>query len=83
MPIIRIMTEKKSPQPVKVVFDPEPVRQKTGLNKFQFSHLIGISANGYSSLSNEPTQVRLETLAKIISKTGCKVEDLYRVEPLS
>ncbi len=82
MPIIHVMIDKKQPQPVKVVFDPEPVRVKTGLNKFQFSALIGISANGYSGLSNEPTQVRVETLAKIISKTGCKIEELYRVEPL-
>ena len=77
------MIDKKSPQPVKVVFNPEPVREKIGMNKSQFAELIGISANGYSGLSNNPTQVRVETLAKIISKTGCRLEDLYRVEPVS
>jgi transcriptional regulator with XRE-family HTH domain len=79
-----VMDKKNtSPTPVKVVFDPEPVRQKTGLTKQKFAALIKVSQNGYTGLSNNPSQVRLETLGKILTATGCSISDLYRVEPLA
>jgi DNA-binding XRE family transcriptional regulator len=75
------MSNKQIP-PVKVIFDPEPIRMKLGLTKTGFANLIGISKNGYSGLSNNPTQVRVDTIGKIISATGCDIKELYRVEPV-
>jgi len=78
-----IIMPNKTPPKVIVTFDPEPVREKTGLSKRLFAAHVGISENGYTSLSNNPLQVRLKTVSKIISATGCSITDLYRVEPLA
>ena len=75
------MANKNSPPKVKISFDPESLRLEMDLKKGKFAELIGVSNNGYSGLANKPTQVRMETLAKIISATGVPIEKLFRVEP--
>lgn len=84
-------TVKQFPR-VELIFDPEPVRLRTKIldedgntktpNRGEFAALIGISANGYSRLASKPTQERNETLAGIISATGCKVDELFQIVPL-
>lgn len=83
----------KAPPKIEVFFDPEPVRLKTKIrtavgvektpNMGEFAKLIGISKNGYTRLRSSPTQVRVETIAGIISATGCRVDELYRIVPQS
>ena len=73
------MTKNTNP-PVSVHFNPDQVREKLGITKGQFAKQIGVSANGYSRMCGNPTQVRVATLAKLISATGCEVSDLFQVQ---
>jgi DNA-binding Xre family transcriptional regulator len=75
------MAEKKSPpKKFTVQFDVESLRLKLGMKKIEFARMVGLSNTGYHGLAKSPTQVRMETLEKIINVTGCKIEDLFRVE---
>lgn len=78
---------EKKPSPTLVKFVPENVRQRCKdeygnvLTKGAFAALIGVSVTGYTSMSNHPTMMRAETLSKIMTATGCKLEDLFEVVP--
>jgi DNA-binding XRE family transcriptional regulator len=73
------MTKNTNP-PVSVHFNPDQVRERLGITKGQFATMIGVSANGYSRMCGDPTQVRVVTLAKLISSTGCEISDLFQVK---
>ena len=66
-----------------VTFDIESLRLKLGMKKIEFANFVGLSNTGYHGLAKGPVQVRMDTLEKVINATGCKVEDLFRVEPSS
>lgn len=79
---------ERKPAQVDVQFNPEKVRMRctkkdgTPLTKAEFAALIGLTSNGYSGLSNQPTQQRNGTIARIISATGCRLEDLFEEIPV-
>lgn len=79
----------KAPVPVRVVLNPDRVRLKCTkvdgevLTKGEFADWIGISENSYGDISNDNTvQIRKETIAAIISATGCRLDDIFEIVPL-
>lgn len=74
--------------PVRVKFNVEAVRKRCKqpngdpVTQGQFAALFGMSTNGYSQLKSS-SGPRLETVAKIISVTGCAITDLFKIEPVS
>lgn len=57
----------------------ENVRKSLGLSQKDFAALIGVAENTYGKLRRGPVQVRLGTIAKILSHTTATIADLFIV----